>query len=65
MDTSSQYETPRASPDTQGRVIISGTPVLESRLMCEDTIELGAITLPPAESNELAQRSTKTDIVDQ
>ncbi|KAJ0383341.1 hypothetical protein COL922a_010680 [Colletotrichum nupharicola] len=28
-------------------------------------MELGAITLPPAESNELAQQPTKTDIVDQ
>ncbi|CAI0645617.1 unnamed protein product [Colletotrichum noveboracense] len=33
--------------------------------MSEDTMELGAITLPPAESNELAQQPTKTDIVDQ
>lgn len=33
--------------------------------MCEDTIELGAITLPPAELNKLAQRSTKTDIINQ
>ncbi|KAH9226335.1 hypothetical protein K456DRAFT_58812 [Colletotrichum gloeosporioides 23] len=65
MDTSSQDETPRASPDAQGRVIISGTSVLQSRIMSEDTMELGAITLPPAESNELAQQPTKTDIVDQ
>ncbi|KAK2752026.1 major facilitator superfamily transporter [Colletotrichum kahawae] len=65
MDTPSQHETSRASPDARGRVLISGTPVLESPIMSEGTIELGSVTLPPAESNELAQQSRKTDIVDQ